>query len=339
VAAGDNSADLHVTGYNGSIHDLAGNALTAVTGDLGLQIDGTAPAAGALSFVTDSGGTDLNAGHVVAFTLLTSENVYVTGTPDLQLSDGQFATYVSGSGSGALTFDYTVAAGDNTTDLQVAGAHPNGGLVLNGGSILDAAGNALTGSVSTDTHLTIETAAPELTGITASPDSGSVFAGSTVELTLDFNEAVNVTGGTPSLSLNDGGSAVYDAAATALLGDSSKLVFDHLVTANDSAPSLAVDGFLANGATVNDLAGNPATLTNVTAAVDALSINETVVPAYTVGGITRPALELNSAGDIILDQAASTFAATYGMKFLYLGLPASTPYPPVADVSHDFHIT
>jgi hypothetical protein len=37
-----------------------------------------------------------------------------------------------------------------------------------------------------------------------------------------------------------------------------------------------------------------------------------------------------------MDQAASDFAAIYGTKALYLGMPASTPYPPVA--AHDFHL-
>ena len=46
-----------------------------------------------------------------------SENVTVNttgGTPKLALNDGGTATYVSGSGTNALTFSYTVAAGQNT---------------------------------------------------------------------------------------------------------------------------------------------------------------------------------------------------------------------------------
>jgi hypothetical protein len=56
-------------------------------------------------------------------------------------------------------------------------------------------------------------------------------------------------------------------------------------------------------------------------------------PAYTIGGITRPALNFDANGNIILDPAAASFAAEYGIKALYLGLPASTPYPPVAAVT------
>ncbi|MDB5578284.1 MAG: uncharacterized protein JWR80_3460 [Bradyrhizobium sp.] len=56
----------------------------------------------------------------------------------------------------------------------------------------------------------------------------------------------------------------------------------------------------------------------------------TSVPAYTFGGITRPALTFDSAGHIILDAAAAQFEAAYGTKALYAGLPANTPYPAVA---------
>ncbi|GGI20989.1 beta strand repeat-containing protein [Bradyrhizobium guangdongense] len=56
-----------------------------------------------------------------------------------------------------------------------------------------------------------------------------------------------------------------------------------------------------------------------------------IIPAYTSGGITRPALNLDSYGNIVLDDAASTFVATYGLKALYLGCPPGTPWPPVHD--------
>ena len=39
------------------------------------------------------------------------------GTPTLTLNDGGTATYTSGSGTNALTFSYTVAAGQNTAVL------------------------------------------------------------------------------------------------------------------------------------------------------------------------------------------------------------------------------
>ena len=53
------------------------------------------------------------------------------------------------------------------------------------------------------------------------------------------------------------------------------------------------------------------------------------IAAYTINGFTRPALDLDPSGHIILDQTALDFASTYGIRALYLGGPESTPYPPV----------
>ncbi|MCK1474976.1 cadherin-like domain-containing protein [Bradyrhizobium sp. 197] len=60
------------------------------------------------------------------------------------------------------------------------------------------------------------------------------------------------------------------------------------------------------------------------------------VQAQTFGDITRPTITLDATGHIILDQPAIEFASAYGMKGLYLGLPSSTPFPPVH--VPDFHV-
>ena len=58
---------------------------------------------------------DLNAGNTVTLTLNLNEAVTVAGgTPTLTLNDGGTATYTGGSGTNALTFSYTVGAGQNT---------------------------------------------------------------------------------------------------------------------------------------------------------------------------------------------------------------------------------
>ena len=80
---------------------------------------------------------DLNAGKTVTLTLNMSEAVTVAGgTPTLTLNDGGTATYTGGSGTNALTFSYTVAAGQNTSDLTATAVN------LNAATITDGAGNA-----------------------------------------------------------------------------------------------------------------------------------------------------------------------------------------------------
>jgi hypothetical protein len=101
-----------------------------------------------------AGAGDLKSGSVVTLTLNMSAAVNVSGTPTLTLNDGGTASYVSGTGSSALTFSYTVAAGQNTADLTVTAVT---------GTIADLSGNAadLTGAVTNPAGtLQIDTTAP-----------------------------------------------------------------------------------------------------------------------------------------------------------------------------------
>ena len=78
---------------------------------------------------------ELNAGKTVTYTIGMSEAVTVNtagGSPTLALNDGGTATYVSGSGTNALTFSYTVAAGQNTPDLMVTAVNLNGATIRTG---------------------------------------------------------------------------------------------------------------------------------------------------------------------------------------------------------------
>ena len=86
----------------------------------------------------------LNAGDTVTVTVNFSELVNVTGTPQLTLNIGGTmvkANYVSGSGTTALAFSYTIL--DGQTDANGIGINANS-LGLNGGTIKDAAGNNAT---------------------------------------------------------------------------------------------------------------------------------------------------------------------------------------------------
>ena len=101
---------------NGStVQDGAGNAANLSISGVSQgspQIDTTTPT---VSSVTAPAG-DYDAGKAVTLTLNMSEAVTVVGgAPTLTLNDGGTATYTGGSGTSALTFSYTVAAGQNTS--------------------------------------------------------------------------------------------------------------------------------------------------------------------------------------------------------------------------------
>ena len=145
----------------------------------GPQIDTTAPSINSIAESPSNG--DLNAGKVVTITLNMTENVTVNtagGTPTLTLNDGGTATYVSGTGSNALVFSYTVLAGQNTPDLMETAVN------LNGATITDGAGNAANLSLAglPQGSPQIDTTAPTVSSVTAT--AGDYDAGKVLSLAL-----------------------------------------------------------------------------------------------------------------------------------------------------------
>ena len=266
VAAGQNTAALAATavGLNGaSITDGSGNAANFSLSDVtqnGPQIDTTTPTVSSVvasgSGITGGNG-DLGAGKVVTLTVNMSEAVSVNtggGTPTLTLNDGGTATYSSGSGSSALVFTYTVAAGQNTSDLAITTFNANGGTITNGAS---TAANMTGAVINPAGTLQIDTATPTILSLVESPSSGDLNAGNTVTLTLNMSEVVTVNtgGGTPTLTLNDGTTATYSSGS-----GSNALVFTYTVAAGQNTPDLMVSTVNLNGATIADGAGNAASL-------------------------------------------------------------------------------
>ncbi len=75
------------------------------------------------------------------------------GIPTLTLDDGGVAHYVSGSGTGTLTYQYTVATGDNTADLAVTGPALNGATIrTRPATNADLAGTAVNPTGATDRY-------------------------------------------------------------------------------------------------------------------------------------------------------------------------------------------
>ena len=269
VAAGQNTSALEVTGVTGTIKDLAGNALS--TAGLpetftGVVVDTTAPT---VSSVTATArrlrcrqGADADAQHERGCT-------NVTGSPTLTLNDGGTATYVSGSGSSALVFSYTVAAGQNTSALEVTG--------VTHGTIKDLAGNALSTANLPETFsgVIVDTTAPTVSSVTAT--AGDYDAGKALTLTLNMSGAVNVTG-TPTLTLNDGGTATYVSGS-----GSSALVFSYTVAAGQNTSALEVTGVTG---TIKDLAGNALSTAGLPETFSGVIVDTT---APTVSSVTATA--------------------------------------------------
>ncbi len=199
---------------------------------------------------------DLGPGATAVLTVATSAPVTVTGgTPTLTLNDGGTAIFdPTTSTASSLAFKYTVASGQNTADLAILNANLNGATVSGvSGVPVDLSGAA--GNPAG--ILQIDTTAPTVTGVSTNPGSGTLGAGQVVAIGVATSEGVGVTGGTPTLALNDGGTATYDPKAST----PSNLVFTHTVQPGQNSADLAVVGFNRNGASITDGAGNVADLT------------------------------------------------------------------------------
>ena len=97
-----------------------------------IVIDTTAPTVTGVTSTTANG--TYGVGSLITITVAWSEAVVVTGTPQLALNSGGTANYASGSGTSTLTFNYTVAAGQNSSQLDYTST---AALTLNGGTIFD----------------------------------------------------------------------------------------------------------------------------------------------------------------------------------------------------------
>ncbi|HMM87689.1 beta strand repeat-containing protein [Bradyrhizobium sp.] len=304
-------------------------------------IDASALNAGQIHLVIDGGaGNDVITGS--------HGNDLLSGGAD----DDRFIWKV-GSAADIIT-DF--AAGNGTPDkidvraFAGAGIHDFNGVLahaaqIGADTVIDFGGgdtmtllNVAKTNLSTDDFIFGE-AKPHLTSITASPATGAELPGATIHFTLGFDEAIHVSGGTPALTLNNGQSAIYNAAATALLGDPSKLVFDYAIY--DSAqptPTLAITGFNANGASVDDFAGNHADLANVTATFNGLSVQAQGIPASFYFAPSPP-LPFPAFGDEL--RHSDSIAAPWGFGLqAFAEAYESSGHFPIADhhAISDFHL-
>ena len=188
-------------------------------------------------------------GKTVQFALKFSEAVNVTGTPTMNLNSSGTAKYVSGSGTDVLQFEYKVGAGEKASDLEISGFNFNG--------ITDKAGNALNlagaphqpaGVLAVNTSSATSAATGKTTvkwiaanGPGVVNGTGTVGEGKTVRLSVNFSDAVSVTG-TPSLKLNTNGTAKYVSGS-----GTTTLQFDYKVGAGEKASDLEVAGYNLNG--------------------------------------------------------------------------------------------
>ena len=202
-----------------------------------------------------NGNGDLNAGHVVTLTVTLSETVTVAGgVPTLALNNGGTASYVGGSGTDTLTFSYTVAAGQDTSDLAVSSFNLNGATVQGvSGDNADLSG-VVTNPPGT---LQIDTTAPLAPAITSIVPGGSGGNHWVVTGTAEPNSTVTIFDGATQLdTVTASGSGAWIYTTVDPVTDSSVHIFTATVTdaaGNTGVASARMDRRFVGQRRVRDL--------------------------------------------------------------------------------------
>ncbi|WP_189608066.1 beta strand repeat-containing protein [Saccharospirillum salsuginis] len=284
VQAGDTNTDLDYLNTTalalngGTIADAASNAATLTLASPGaanslgdnkaLVVDGVVPTVTGVTSSTANGS--YNAGDSISIQVNFSEAVTVTGTPQLTLETGdtdQVVDYASGSGSSALTFTYTVQAGDTSADLDYTSTTA---LALNSGTIMDGANNAATltlaspgtaNSLGANKAIVIDTTAPS--GQSVAFDDATINAAEASSQSFTFSGAEVGTTYDYTISSSGGGT---DVTGSGTIND----VGEQLTGLDISGLG---DGTLTLSVTLTDGAGNAATAVTDTATLDTAAPN------------------------------------------------------------------
>ncbi|WP_430755249.1 beta strand repeat-containing protein [Magnetovirga frankeli] len=317
--------------------DAAGNNNTAATQST-QAVDTVVPT---VSSVTVPANDTYKTGDTLSFTVNTDENVTVdttNGTPRLALTVGSstlYANYASGSGSQALVFSYSVQSGDLDSDGIAVG----GSIDANGGTLKDAAGNALNttlNGVGATTAVLVDGVAPSVSSLALTSATGvqnSLYnTGDEISVTVTMSEAttIDTTNGTPQLALNIGGTtkqASYDSGS-----GTTALVFKYsLESGLSDANGISIDSnsLSANGGSLSDAAGNAATLTHSAVADNASYPVDAVAPSFTSGATATAIAENSGAGQTIYTATTTDDnTVSYSLKAVddhaSLGIDANT---------------
>jgi large repetitive protein len=228
----------------------------------------------ALTGVTVGPAKTNKIGDVIELTATFSQPVTVTGSPTIALAVGsapKTATYISGTGTSSIKFRYTVAAGDLDTDgIDVPG------LVIVGGSIVDAGGNSVSTTFPAPANLAnvkVDGVAPT---VSVTPPAGGAYnTGDTLSVSVAFNDTVTYVKGAldATLPITIGTNirqSVYDSASST----STTSVFKYTIQAADSsAGAISLGQIALNGSTIRDADGNDANLAFVPSAITNVVIN------------------------------------------------------------------
>ncbi|MEG5102940.1 DUF4347 domain-containing protein, partial [Microcoleus sp. AT13-A6] len=158
-----------------------------------------------------------------------------------------------------------------------------------------------TANYSSSTASILLNTAPKVTAVTATTVDGSYGVGSTINITVTFNAAVNVTG-TPRLQLETGTTDQFATYASGSGG--TALTFKYVVQAGDTSPDLqylATNALTLNGGTIKETVGT---------AFDADLTLPAASSANSLGG--SKAIVIDTVAPTITSVTSTTLDGSYG---------------------------
>jgi hypothetical protein len=253
---------------NGRYQAHARLARAGALGDLSNQVDFSidavvvgAPVISSVAVTSSAGADDYYVeSDDIQFTVTFDQAVDVTGTPQLTFrlgSTNTVANYLSGTGTSALVFEYTVQAGD--TDTNGVSILPNS-LALNGGTI-NADDNAAPAdlhhdSVLSDSSHKVDTVVPQISAY--SPADGTTGVLTTTNFVMTFTEDI-IAGATASFRLTETGVGLVEELDETDFGGALVISGNTLTinwTSDLSAGGTAYD-IQWDAGSVTDAAANP----------------------------------------------------------------------------------
>jgi len=239
-------------------------------------------------------------GQVLTFIARFNEPVLVVGQPSLSIvvgSSNRTASYVSGSGSNLLTFQYIV--GPNEQDLDGITIKNTLQLQLPNDLVRDVAGNQtlIDFTPPDSSSVLVDSLPPSIVSI--SPvNTGTFRLGSAIDLLVRFSEPVilsNSANTAPYLSLRIG---AFDRQATYVSGSGSNVWrFRYTVQAGDlDTDGIDVQSLNTNGTNLRDQAGNDANLTFSPINLGSVLVDG-IIP--TVVQVNLPAADIYRAGQVL----------------------------------------
>nr|KAE8941688.1 hypothetical protein PF009_g8529 [Phytophthora fragariae] len=266
-----------------------------------------------IALEADVPGGEYSVGQRIVLSVIFTGSTVVQGLPRLKLNANaaRYASYIGGTGTSRLQFEYIAATGDSCSVLEAASRTA---LELNGGVISDSEGiyvplrlgaPSKPGSLSAKYQIQITSTPPFVRRIHCKDSDGTYGVGDTLHFAVEFSRMVVLgnpqVGPLPSLLLQfDGGPR---AATYASGNETNAFVFTLLLANGDSSTRLEYASQNALTGTIFALSTTPTTAVNLTLPT----------PGQDRSLSHSSAIGVTSTPPSVVDVHAETRDGTYGL--------------------------